>query len=60
MSIEKLKEEIKVRENKEDITNDDLHDLFHLYDQLEHYDYYKNKDFYDNQVRAWKEEMSNE
>ena len=56
----KLKERIKRKVTKYNLTNDDLHDLFHLYDLLEYYDYYENKSYYDNQLKQWKEELTYE
>ena len=40
--INKLKKKIDKKLNKDKITNDDLHDLFHYYDFLDHYMYYEN------------------
>ena len=47
---EYLKKQIEEIESRSDLSDDDLHELFHLCDLYEHYDYYENKKYYDRRV----------
>lgn len=48
--LEYLEEQIKEIECKSYLSEDDLHDLFHLCDLYEYYDYYEHKSYYDHKL----------
>lgn len=58
--ITKLNSKIKRKLSKPKLTNNDLHDLFYLYDNLDYYSYYENESYYRNKILEWKEELDNE
>ena len=55
--IKKLNIKIDKKLNKHNITNDDLHDLFHYYDLLMCFDYYDNYDHYKGKLEEYRREL---
>ena len=54
--ITRLKAKINKKYLKPNLTNQDLHELFHYYDLLEQFDYYENADYYKGKLIEWRNE----
>lgn len=58
--MKSLNKKINKTLNKGNLSNDDLHDLFHYYDTLYCYDYYLNEAAYKAKIEKWKSEFIEE
>lgn len=55
--VKKLNRKINRILNTRYVSNEDLHKLFYLYDELDWYVYHQKRDFYRNQLNALKIEL---
>lgn len=58
--IKKLNKKINKLLSLKYLSNDDLHILFHLYDELDNYLYHKNRFYIKNQLLKLKSELKGE